>query len=242
MAETAKVTPPYPPFRTFWNFIQGLEEPLPQVFEKSFFGSRSGSSRSALVAALKFFGLIDQQKRPTPKLRALIEKVDAESLRALLEESYPAVIGLGLADATRGQVDTALRDMGAPPSLLPKCRSFFVQAATEAGIEVSPFLKEAATGGSPSNGRPRQQRASTPRQPAAKQKQKQQTRQTPAGDETPAGRGLPTVVEGLVERLPKKGKKWTAEDAEQWLNLARLAFPFEYGFEFPDAPNRGAGS
>jgi hypothetical protein len=236
MAETAKVTPPYPPFRTFWNFIQSLEEPLPQVFEKSFFGSRSGSARSALVAALKFFGLIDQQKRPTPKLRTLVGKSDTESLRTLLDESYPAVIGLGLADATRGQVDSALRDMGAPPSLLPKCRSFFVQAASESGIEVSPFLKEAATGGSSSNGRSRQQRAATPRQTAAKQNKPNRPLST--SDDDSAIRGLPTVVAGLVERLPKKGKKWTAGDAEQWLELARLAFPFEYGFEFPPSPKQ----
>lgn len=235
MPTAQKTAPPYPPFRTFWNFIQELEQrqPLPQVFEKSFFGSKSGSTRAALVAALRFFDLLDAEKRPTPKLHELVEEPTAAKLRGLLEEGYPEVIALGLQTAAPGQVDQALRDMGAAPSLLQKQRAFFLQAADEVGIELGRHLKERTSAGTSrsstrsrrSTGNSRTQRKSPP---------------PPA----PSGRQdlLPLVVQGLVQKLPKDGEQWTSEDALQWLELAKPAFAFSYGFTYPSEPKSRASN
>ena len=59
----------------------------------------------------------------------------------------------------------------------------------------------------------------------------QQRHQTPCASLPPA-RSLPTIVEGLVERLPANGEEWNAKDAEEWLALARPALAFSYSFEY----------
>lgn len=228
MAQAQKTAPPYPPFRTFWNFTTELEQrqPLPQVFEKSFFGNKSGSIRSALVAAYRFFNLLDAEKRPTSKLHELVEDPTPAKLRGLLEEGYPQVIALGLETATRGQVDQALREMGAAPSLLPKQRAFFLQAAEAVGIELGRHLTEATSNAGSSRAPSRPKRASGAGRGS---------RGKPAAPAPPSGRQdlLPLIVQGLVQKLPKDGEKWTPEDAAQWLDLAKPAFAFAYGFTYP---------
>lgn len=231
MAQPQKTPPPYPPFRTFWNFTQELEQrqPLPQVFEKSFFGNKSGSIRSALVAAYRFFDLLDADKRPTAKLHELVEGPTPAQLRGLLEEGYPQVIALGLQTATRGQVDQALRDMGAAPSLLPKQRAFFLQAADEAGIEIGRHLTEASSNAGGQRSTPRPKRPGTGRT----------ERKTPPRPQGGRQDLLPLIVQGLVQKLPKDGETWEAKDAVQWLQLAKPAFAFAYGFSYPDNGEHG---
>src|SRR5882762_7005792 len=98
--ETPK--PSYGAFRTFWNFIEQLREsgPLPQLLDRSQMGNRGGSARSELYMALRFFGLIDEQKAPTPALKELVEDHPGTGkLRALIEDRYASVIGLELSTA-----------------------------------------------------------------------------------------------------------------------------------------------
>ncbi len=145
-------TPPYVSFKTFWGFIRELQEqrPLPHHLENSLFAKRSGSARSELLIALRFFDLIRGERRLVqPSLEQLVDDPSSERLGRLLDARYRAILDLDLTRATRTQVDEALREMGAPQSVLGRCRGFLLSAAKEAGINVGQRLtaRAPATGG-----------------------------------------------------------------------------------------------
>jgi hypothetical protein len=211
MPDTPATTPPYISFRTFWNFIEELHEhlPLPQVIDSSVLGSnRSGAARSQLLIALRFFGLIDDDKRPTARLQELVESPDQAKLRAMLEKYYAPVIAIDLETAAGSQFDEALRDLGAGQgSTLRKARTFFLNAADEAGIEVGRTLKQAP--GPPRTTRPRARRKRRAPQPI-------EAEFTPS----PSPRtGQHPLIQGLLMQLPDSGS-WTATDRKRWLDVA----------------------
>lgn len=220
---TEKPKPPYGPFRTYWNFVEQLREngPLPQLLDRSQMGSRGGSARSELYGALRFFGLIDDRKAPTQALHELVaDHPNTEKLRALVEDRYREVIALNLTTATPKQVDEKLMEMGAMPSTVQRARLFFLNALEMVGVEVGNPLKNAPRTA------PRKRSSRKPKKAAA-----EQVETPPAPPPTPT-RSLPTIVEGLVERLPANGEEWNAKDADEWLALARPALAFSYGFSY----------
>lgn len=223
LSATDNRKPPYGGFGTFWNFIQQLHEqlPLPQRLDRAVMGSKGGSTRSELYTALRFFGLIDDEKAPTARLHALTQKPDKEELRKLWEEAYASVIALDLTTATPRQVDEQLEALGSSASTTARSRTFFLNGADDAGIEIGHTLKTARA---PTSGPRRPRRKAAPKA-------------APKVDEEPKSK-RPKVIEGLIDGLPAKGEDWSAEDAEQWLSLARAAFEYAYGFKYPPEPMR----
>jgi hypothetical protein len=215
---TETLRPPWGGFQSFWNFIQQLHEhrPVPQVLDRAVMAGRGGSARTELYVALRFFGLMDGDKKPTPTLLELVDDPTPERFRGLVESQYQQVIALNLATATPSQVGDCLSEIGATPSTITRARSFFLKAAELVGIEVGKTLQTAPSG--------------PPRKRTARKARKNNAQQEPP----PAAptRKLPTIVEGLIERLPPNGDEWNAEDAEEWLALARPALAFSYGFNF----------
>ena len=68
-----KRLPPYVSYRTFQNFIDGLQqEGIPARIDRSYWSDRlSGSTGIQLMSALRFLGLIDADGTPTNRLRLL---------------------------------------------------------------------------------------------------------------------------------------------------------------------------
>ena len=67
-----RTLPPYVSYRTFRNFIDGLQMGIPARIDRSYWGDRySGSSGTQLMTALRFLGLIDSHGTPTTRLRQL---------------------------------------------------------------------------------------------------------------------------------------------------------------------------
>lgn len=96
-------------------------EGLPQIFDRSFFREYSGSLIAHIRGTLRFFELIDEDRRPTDQLRALVsmdEERRIASLRKLVEEKYAFVTALG-PDATHGQLTDVF--------VLPGCRETVLQ-------------------------------------------------------------------------------------------------------------------
>lgn len=229
MPETTNSPPPYLSFRTFWNFIEELHEhlPLPQVIDNSVLGSnRSGAARSQLLVALRFFDLIDDEKRPTANLRSLVESPDQGKLRAMLERHYGPVIDIDLRTAAGSQFDEALRDLGAGQgSTFRKARTFFLNAADEAGIEVGRTLKQAP--GPPRTSKPRPRRKAQRPQPV-------EAEFTPS----PSPRsGQHPLIQGLLMQLPEDGG-WTSIDRQRWLDVAGGVLDMLYEIE-DDQPKAG---
>jgi hypothetical protein len=215
---TETIRPPWGGFQTFLNFLGQLHEdrPVPQVLDRAVMTGRGGSTRTELYVALRFFGLMDEDKKPTPALLNLVEDPSAESLRPLVDARYKPVIDLNLLTATPNQVEDVLSQLGASPSTVPRARTFFLKAAEHVGIKVGKTLQTA------------------PSPPARKTRRKPRKAAQPEEPPPPPPppSTLPTIIKGLVERLPADGEEWNAEDAEQWLALARPALAFSYGFNY----------
>ena len=191
-------------------------------------GQRGGSARSELYTALRFFGHIDAEKRPTPALIAATDDLTVETLRTMIETRYAPVIALGLETATPRQVDDVLVEMGATPSTIGRARTFFLNAAEEAGIEVGRPLK-------------------TARAPAAKRRSPRKpkvTEDAPPVDLAAAARSLtslPPLIGALVEKLPSEADGWTEADARQWLALAAPAVAYDYKLDLSKLAQGGSG-
>ncbi|MBI2869085.1 MAG: DUF5343 domain-containing protein [Chloroflexi bacterium] len=146
--------PPYVSYRTFRNFLEGLQQQgIPARIDRSYWGERlSGSTGSQLLAALRFLNLADTGGVPSSRLKQLTaargsQKTDI--LRQATSEAYAFVLQ-GTFDpnnATYSQLEQAFRDnyqLGGDVSR--KCIKFFVSLATDAGIYLSPFVTKKSTG------------------------------------------------------------------------------------------------
>jgi hypothetical protein len=174
-------TVPYVAWRTFWTFIEELRAAgsAPQVIDGSVLGeNRSGAARSQLLITLRFLGLTDHSKQKTNTLDELVAADEPMSLvRSLLEHAYAPVFSLGLESATVGQVNETLTSMGSGQGeTLRKARMFFLNAATDAGVELGPHLRMTKTT-RPGNGQRKPRRATAqprpPRSPDATEAMKQ---------------------------------------------------------------------
>ena len=111
-----KIPPPYVSYRTFWNFLEGLQQTIPARIDRSYWGERfSGSSGSQLMAALRFLDLTDVKGFPTLKLRQLVGtrgNERGEIIKKVVRESYDFLNqdALDPQTATYAQLEEAFRD------------------------------------------------------------------------------------------------------------------------------------
>ncbi|CAH0063219.1 DUF5343 domain-containing protein [Stenotrophomonas maltophilia] len=142
------VKPPYITYRTWQWLIDELRshEVIPGVIDRSYLSKRSGSEQSALIAAMKWFSLIDDSGAPTQLLRDYIvanENEAAVMFKKMVEQSYSAVTdgSFALGSATTNMLADKFREYEISGSTLTKSISFFLSAAKDAGIKVSPHAK-----------------------------------------------------------------------------------------------------
>jgi hypothetical protein len=170
---TRSATVPYMSFMGFRHLLDRLgNDGVPQVLDKSFFRQSSGSLVAQTRGTLKFFDLIDEDRRPTSALDELVNADESrriEILRGLTEVKYADAIALGV-NATAGQLAETFRSSGLTGSSLHKAMTFYVGLAEYVGLPLSPFFKQAGSRVSAGNGSsPRRttRRRKPPGQPAA---------------------------------------------------------------------------
>lgn len=162
------VKPPYTSYRSFMNLMSELKEHdvMPAAIDRSYLSKRSGSEKSALIATLKWFDLVDEIGIPTERLDSYIAADEQESktlLKEMVESSYGAITDgtFNLRSATTSQLADQFRQYEISGSTLNKSVAFFLAAAKEAGIVVSPHAKAPpVTGGG--NGKRKTRAAVTP--------------------------------------------------------------------------------
>lgn len=129
------------------SFIKGLRETgIPSRIDKSVLSKLSGSSQSALIAALKWLDLIDAVGVPTPKLHILVDADGpkySQALRSVLEASYAFMTDgtIDLAKGTGSQLEAKFREYGVQGSTVVKSMAFFIVAARDAGVQLGPHIK-----------------------------------------------------------------------------------------------------
>lgn len=143
-------TPAYAPTKTFYNLFNSLKESgAPSQIDRSVLKSMSGSDQSAILGSLKYLKLINEQGVPSKTFLQLIdsdEKQRQALMRDVLTEAYSFLFSgsIDLKRATTKQVEEAFREQGASGSTIVKCIAFFLAAAKDAGIVVSPHVKTPA--------------------------------------------------------------------------------------------------
>jgi hypothetical protein len=136
-------TPPYTSYRTFKTFIQDLRERgVPSRIDRSVLTRFSGVVGTQLTHALRFLSLIEEDGRPTQRLKELVNAHGAghwaETLFELLRQQYAPMFAIDLESATPSHFNEAFRKaFPAADAVVQKCVTFFLYAANDAGVKIS---------------------------------------------------------------------------------------------------------
>jgi Family of unknown function (DUF5343) len=136
-------TPPYTSYRTFKTFIEDLREHgVPSRIDRSVLTHFSGVVGTQLMHALRFLGLIEDQGRPTQRLKELVDARGAahwpEKFSDLLRQVYAPLFAIDLETATPSHFNEAFRKaFPAADAVAQKCVTFFLYAANDAGVKIS---------------------------------------------------------------------------------------------------------
>lgn len=155
MAENdeSKASAPYGSFGTFWNFLGNLKaETLPPQIDRSMMRGKSGTDQQVINMALKFFELVDpaDNNAVLPSLKALVA-ADPERRKQILGELVRQFYADQMEVSEQHGTEKNLHDsfMQAHPGSADtrrKAATFFLHAASMAGITVSPNFPKARTG------------------------------------------------------------------------------------------------
>jgi hypothetical protein len=142
-----KHLPPYVSYRTFFNFIERLQQRMPSRIDRSYWGELlSGSNGTQLMAALRFLYLIDVNGKPMEMLKRLVEAkgdLRGKLLQEIADDSYGFVLksSLDLESATYAQVVEVFHNtFQLTDDVSRKCVKFFIAMANDAGLKISPFI------------------------------------------------------------------------------------------------------
>lgn len=165
------------------------------------------------MTTLRVLGLIAPDGRPGPLLERLVRAESDDrrgALREVLERFYAPVFELDMARATRAQFHEVFRSFGTREGVTAKCEAFFIQAAQEAGLELSPYILARRHGA-------RRSGAAAPRaRPVAADRQQFAAPAQPVPLR-------PSVAELILAKYPDFDPSWAPEVQEKWLEgMAKL--------------------
>lgn len=144
-APKQNAVPPYVPYRSFRNFLDSLKQGIPARIDRSVMSSYSGALQSQLSTALRYLGLTTETGQTTGMLPALVNSEGVQrvsAMKTVLTKCYPFLFdNFDLKSATPRMLEEQFAAQGASGGTLDKCMLFFLAAAKDAGIEVSPHMK-----------------------------------------------------------------------------------------------------
>lgn len=157
--------PPYNiPWATFLSAVEKIAADPPSRVDRSYLGSQSGNVQTYLIAALKAFGLVDQDARPA-RINDFADTATRKSTMAdLLGEHYPTLVALGQTKATNDELREKFGEAfpGITGESRVKAIRFFLSGMSYAELPVSDLWSsvKAPRGASA--------RTTTPRKPTAR--------------------------------------------------------------------------
>jgi hypothetical protein len=233
MEETAKKgsAPPYVAYKTLSNFLDRFKQGVPGRIDRGLMGSMSGAAQSQVTTALKYLGMISENNIPNSIMRHYVSGEESErkaALREMLEKSYPFIFGgdFDISTATAHMLrDTFAANTSASGETISRCIAFFKDAASDAGIAVSPYIlqKSARTAG---NGAKRRVAAKKIQPQGPMQPPSPQDSHVPKTSSFAAQSSL--LLMGLFQRLPAPGTKWDKEERERWVQTLQNVLVLEY--------------
>ena len=219
MALEPNTIPPYVAYRTFRTFLESLALGMPDRIDRSVFDSKfSGTATSQINSALKTLKLVDAEGSPSQTLVRLVRTEGEEHhqiLEGVLRGYYTPVFRLDLERATKAQFREAMREFGCTESMLIKCETFFIHAATHAGLPLSPYLKSNRKSGARSRSNSRSTRSAT--RPA----NSEETADIPvpiASDLDPAILAMRELAYRVLDKYPDFDPTWPLDMQASWMD------------------------
>ena len=159
-------SPPYLAFSTLRSFIERLgEKPLPPRIDRSMMDGISGGNQAYLFGALKFFGLLTSNHEVTDRLTRLVTADENErksTYGQLIRERYPMQLDVSAQQGTEAQLYESFAQWFDNRETRRKAVTFFLHAATHAGIALSPHFPSVRSGsGAPGTPKKRRTRPRT---------------------------------------------------------------------------------
>jgi len=243
----ARNLPPYLGFGTLQNFLDSLKQGIPSRIDRSLMHSLGGTVQKQLLHALRYLGFIDEWGIPQPTLKKLVtaEGTEREQIwNDILQTAYPflygdAARGFDLTTATPRQLTEKFQATGVQGDSIRKAEAFFLRAAEEAGMTISPHIPSRTykpsralgqlartRNGQKSRRRSNHEEFPSPRVASSVGTIGEGNSKTPsigqgvfAWEElssalSPLGAGY-LSLEGLLRQLPMS-RKWTEQRREQW--------------------------
>jgi hypothetical protein len=227
---TTVFLPPYMSWATFESIVDGLAvDGMPDQVDRSVLQSRSGGDQSQFLRAAGNFGLIDADGVPTDRLKVYATRPEQRPtiLREILDEHYADVIALGTG-ATQQQLVEQFREFNIEGETVRKAIAFYLNAARQAEIPLSPRFKSTRPG---AGGRKGSRRTA---------------RKNDTNDEREPGQTVmvPTLhpaILTLTESLPEfeeAGVKpeFSAAERKAWFDYAKATFNLIYAYPQDDEP------
>lgn len=191
MDETSQAfRPPHMPFSTFNGLIADLaSRPLPPQIDRKMLSHKSGTDQQNLMAALQTFELIDKDNNVLPGLTALAvadrERRQAQ-LAELVRQFYPRAVELSEINGNESQLTAYFRDdlgLNSSADTRRKAMTFFLHAASAAGIKISDYFPKTRSGSGGSGTSRAKKRSGTHKPPAAPAAQQQANGSAPGDAE-----------------------------------------------------------
>ncbi len=211
---TQKVgVPPYMSWKTFVTYLQSLRQNMPPVIDTSGMIQLSGSNRRFIMNALRFLKLIDDRNQPKDNLRALAETSIPnkqteyqQHLQNVLEEAYYFLFGqepFDLKTSTPAAFSAKFKREKLSGDTIRKSEKFFLDAAKDADITISPLILQAKKKG-PKSSAPRNLR--------------QKSRAT-INNILPDADPRSVILESLADKFPEFDPSWDTEAQKAWFDM-----------------------
>jgi len=213
--EHKKALPPYMPWKTLCTFLESLKIALPQRIDRSLMKSMSGGMQSSLMATLEYLNLISPNTGiTTEKLNQLIQSEGEEKkgkLKEILTSSYPFLFedGFNLERATGHEFRERFERTGATGDTLRKCIAFFMKAAKDADLKLSPYLKKIPG---------LRAGASKPKRKKNVSQEHQESLSTTSRAETPPASEDFSLEKILLSKFPDFNPEWSPEVQSKWFD------------------------
>jgi hypothetical protein len=231
---TLMEVPPYLGFQTLCHFLEGLRQGIPQRIDRTVMRSLGGTVQKQLLHALRYLECINEAGVPQDILKRLVfaEGYERQQLwQQILKSSYSFLFGEGdltfdLTTATPGQLTERFYTRGIQGETARKAEAFFLRAAEEADIPISPYIpkrtyKLRGAGGQPSRQRnghkPRKRSPAEERQAAPIIDSSTPPAHQAPGPIPPQDDIRRVVLQSLVTKMPEFNPTWEEAAQKTWL-------------------------
>lgn len=157
--------PPYIAFQSLKTMTANFKEhALPDRIDRSVLTNFSGAVGGQIITALRFLGLINAAGHTTPLMAELVNSYGTDqwepTLARVLKQAFPQIFQLNLVTCTPSQfIEKFKATYDGADDVLRKSITFFINAARDANIEISPFILKARK---PRSGPPKKRAARPP--------------------------------------------------------------------------------